>query len=400
MEILYIAHCVPWPPDKGDRIRAFHSISQLAKHHRVHVACFTRSARDVDAVSELQRHLASVRIEVLDLPRAFLRGLLALARGGSFTVGFHYSPALLRHVRSVLATGRIDAVVLLSSSAAAYAPQTVPLLADWGDVDSEKRLQYARLRTPGFPHWLEGHRLRRVEREIALKARRTFLTTPAELELFRRIAPEAAVECCGNGVDTAYFDPDAVGTLPAGLRERNYIAFVGVLNYFPNSDAVCWFAQHVFPLLRARDPRLELILVGRDPSREVTQLAEHEAITVTGEVPDVRPYLAGARGVIAPLRIARGIQNKVLEALAMGKPVLASEPVCQTFAPDFPMGLIRCSAPEDYVRAVTDLPPTHDAERRIVHATRDRFSWSAALRPILDELVQVRLEDDGGRDRD
>jgi polysaccharide biosynthesis protein PslH len=389
MEILYVAHCVPWPPDKGDRIRAFHSIRQLAQRHKVHVACFTRSARDAEAVSELQAHLASLRIEVLDLSSCFLRGLLGLARGGSFTTEFHRSPALLAHVRSVLATGRIGAVVLLSSSSAAYAPEGVPFLADWGDVDSEKRLQYARMRRPGFPHWLEGHRLRRVERDMGLKARCTFMTTEAELQLFRQIAPGSPSACCGNGVDTEYFDPQSTYELPAELAGRKYIAFVGVLNYFPNTDGICWFAREMFPKLRACDPQLELVLVGRNPNHEVVQLAKQPAITVTGEVPDVRSYVAGARAVIAPLRIARGIQNKVLEALAMGKRVLASDAVCQTFAPHQPVGLIPCISADDYIRAAADLPPAPDADPEIVSASRARFSWSAALEPILAELDRL-----------
>jgi sugar transferase (PEP-CTERM/EpsH1 system associated) len=389
MEILYVAHCVPWPPDKGDRIRAFNSIRQLAKRHRVHVACFTLNARDAEAVSELQHHLASLRIEVLTLSACFLRGLLGLARGGSFTTEFHRSPALLAHMRSVLATGRIGAVVLLSSSSSAYAPEGVPFLADWGDVDSEKRLQYAKMRRPGFPHWLEGHRLRRVERDMARKASCTFMTTETELQLFHQIAPGAVSACCGNGVDTEYFDPQRRYDLPAELVGRKYVAFVGVLNYFPNTDGICWFAKEIFPELRARDPELELVLVGRNPSQEVMQLAKQPAITVTGEVPDVRPYVAGARAVVAPLRIARGIQNKVLEALAMGKRVLASEAVCQTFVPHQPVGLIPCISSEDYVRAAADLPAASEPDPEIVGASRARFSWSAALEPILTELDRL-----------
>lgn len=389
MEILYIAHCVPWPPDKGDRIRAFYSLRELTKHHRVHLACFTRDARDAEAVSELRDRLASVRIEVLDLPRAILRGFFGLARGGSFTVEFHRSPELQAYVRSILESHRIGAVVLLSSSTAAYAPATVPFLADWGDVNSEKRFQYARVRFPGFPHWLEGHRLRRVEREVALWARRTFLTTQNELQLFNQIAPEGLAKCCGNGVDIDYFDPYSVLEAPTNLYGRKYLVFVGVMNYFPNNDAVCWFAEHIFAQLRQCDPQLELFIVGRNPTRDVIQLASHPGITVTGAVDDVRPYIAAARAVVVPIRVARGIQNKVLEALAMGKQVLASEEICRTFEPDHPTGLVRCTSLDDYVHAAADLPRTPDPIRCIVEATRQRFSWSSALVPLLIELEQL-----------
>jgi polysaccharide biosynthesis protein PslH len=389
VEILYIAHCVPWPPDKGDRIRAFHSVSNLTKHHRVHLACFTRNAQDADAVSELRHRLASVRIEVLDLPTSLLRGFLGLARGGSFTVEFHRSPALQAYIRSVLVDHRIEAVVLLSSGTAAYAPDTIPFLADWGDVDSEKRFQYARMRFPGLPHWFEGRRLRRIECDVALRSRRTFLTTDNELQLFRQIAPEAPIACCSNGVDVDYFDPRSTFGVPPQLRGRNYIVFVGVLNYFPNSDGACWFADQIFPQLRQRDPQLELVLVGRNPSHDVATLANRPGITVTGAVEDVRPYLAAARAAVVPLRIARGIQNKVLEALAMGKRVLVSEAVHRTFMPHYPVGVIGCRSPDDYADAVADLPATAGPDWSIADATRARFSWSAALAPLLSELDRL-----------
>ena len=394
MEILYVAHCVPWPPDKGERIRAFHSVSHLAEHHRVHLACIAKSPAEAAAPSALRERLASVRIEVLDVRPAILRGFLGAARGGSFTTAFHAIPALRAHVRSVIATRPIKAVVLLSSATACFAPTTIPFLADWGDVDSEKRLQYARMRFPGLPHRIEGHRLRQAERHYAQLSRRTFLTTPNELHLFETIAPAAPLACSGNGVDVDFFDPRAAPHVPAELAARNYIVFVGMLNYFPNADGVRQFAETVFPALRRQDPALELLLVGRHPTREVVNLGRQDGITVTGAVDDVRPYLAAARAVIAPLRLARGVQNKVLEALAMGKRVLASEEVCRTFMPELPAGVIRCTSADDYLRAAAALPATPDVDGSIVAAARRRFSWSGNLAPILAELAQI--ERDGG----
>jgi glycosyltransferase involved in cell wall biosynthesis len=148
----------------------------------------------------------------------------------------------------------------------------------------------------------------------------------------------------------------------------------------------------VFPLLRRDDPELELLLVGRNPTQRVMRLARREGVTVTGAVPDVRPYLAAARGVVAPLRIARGVQNKVLEALAMGKQVLASEEVCRTFLPDPPQGVVRCATPADYARAVAALPPHAAADMTIARATRARFGWARNLEPLLAELAAIERE--------
>ena len=130
--------------------------------------------------------------------------------------------------------------------------------------------------------------------------------------------------------------------VPADLAGRNFLVFIGTLNYFPNADGVCWFADTVFPALRRQEPDLELFLVGREPTQEVVRLGERAGITVTGAVDDVRPYVAAARAAITPLRLARGVQNKVLEALAMGKRALVSQAVCDTFQPELPPGVIRC----------------------------------------------------------
>jgi len=392
MEILYISHCVPWPPDKGDRIRAFHTLSRLVEHHRVHLACLSRSAEEAAAQSPLKARLASSHIEVLDILRAVMRGFIGFARGGSFTTAFHTSPALADYIRSLIASRPIEAAVILSSSMGGYAPEQIPFLADWGDVDSEKRLQYAKIRFPGFVQRLEGLRMRKDECEISLRARRTFLTTPNELQLFASIAPGARAALSGNGVDTDYYDPRGGIEIPADLKARKFLVFVGMMDYFPNVDGVRWFAETVFPVLRAREPDLRVYLVGRNPAREVIGLGRQDGIIVTGAVPDVRPYLAAARAVIAPLRIARGVQNKVLEALAMGKRVLASDAVCRTFNPALPEGVMTCRTPDDYLKALAALPTDSGFDMEVADAARKRFSWTASLDPIVAALDEIACE--------
>jgi sugar transferase (PEP-CTERM/EpsH1 system associated) len=395
MEIVYIAHCVPWPPDKGDRIRAFHVIQHLVKNHRVHLVCLTRNAADAMAPSPFGKAIASLRIEVLNIPGAALRGLFGIAAGCSFTTAFHTSPALRRYVRLLLADHPIHAAVVLSSSMAGYAPANIPFLADWGDVDSQKRLDYAKMRRFGWAQRLEALRMRTEECAVARRAHCTFMTTVSELQLFQRMAPGVPARISGNGVDTEYFDPRLPLKSPSGLRRGQYLLFVGMLDYFPNSDAACWFAREVFPALRRRNPDLDLMLVGRNPGRDVIALARQDGVSVTGAVPDVRPYLAGARAVIAPLRIARGVQNKVLEALAMGKRVLASEPVCQTLRPDLPPGITCCTTPADYIEAAEKISHEAAVDWAIADAARLRFSWPRNLETILTELS--RIETGGGR---
>ena len=389
MELVYVAHCVAWPPDKGDRIRVFHSVRELVKQHNVHLACIARSEEESKAESYLRDYCSSVKIKTLDRWRALARGLTSLARGGSFTTKFFYDPELHAHIRAMISAHPIEAAVLSSSAMAGYALDDIPFLADWGDVDSEKRLEYARLRVGGVLHSLEGRRLRQVEREYGERSHRTFLTTLNELNLYQNIAPEAPAVLAGNGVDADFFAPISERHVPEKLRNRNMLLFVGVMSYYPNADGASRFAHEIFPALRQRDPSLELFLVGRNPSWDVMQLAKLDGVTVTGAVPDVRPYLASARAAIAPLRIARGIQNKVLEALAMGKAVLASEEVCRTFHPDLPFGVKCCVSTEDYIEAMSSLPKSAKPDLAIAEAARQSFSWSNKLAPLLAALASI-----------
>jgi sugar transferase (PEP-CTERM/EpsH1 system associated) len=366
-------------------------VSQIIKDHRVHVACVARSEQEAVAESDLRSRCASVFIHRLDKRQAFARGLAHFVAGGCFSTAFFRSQALHRHIQRMIGSFPIEAVVLLSSGMASYAPQRIPFIADWSDIDSEKWFQYARSAFPGFAYRLEGRRLRRVECDSAIRSRRTFFTTPNEVQIFQSIAPQARVGCSGNGVDFEYFDPRGPIEVSDDLRRREFLAFVGVFNYFPNSDGACWFAENVYPELRRRNPRLELILVGRNPNNNVLRLKRIEGITVTGAVDDVRPYVAAARGVVVPLRIARGIQNKALEALAMGKRVLASEAVCNTFQPELPEGVVPCQSVEDYARAAA-LPATPDPDMTIRDNARPRFSWAGNLSPLLSELAAIERD--------
>jgi glycosyltransferase involved in cell wall biosynthesis len=165
-----------------------------------------------------------------------------------------------------------------------------------------------------------------------------------------------------------------------------------MLDYYPNVDGICRFATEVFPVLRRRNPNIELFVVGRNPTREVQRLAGRDGIIVIGAVDDVRPYLARAQAVVVPLRIARGVQNKVLEALAMGKPVLASEQACATFHPALPHGVVCCRSTEEYAAVVEALPARSTPDPSIAASARTRFDWAASLRPLIDALHAIAQE--------
>jgi len=283
----------------------------------------------------------------------------------------------------------------------------VPLVLDMVDVDSEKWMQYAALRQPAFAYAAEGRRLRRVEAAYARRARSVILTTRNEADVLtgftanhskvnQRAANDSAnsrVVTMENGVDFDYYDPEAAPSTAAMRFPR--LVFVGAMDYFPNADGIRRFATEVFPQVRRECEGLELVIVGRNPTRAVRQLASAAGVVVTGAVPDVRPYLAEALAVVAPLAIARGIQNKVLEALAMGKRVLASPAVAQTFGslPDatVPVGVRCCREVSDYVAGLREASQGWPYEPVIREAARARFTWNRNLDVLSRELDCARV---------
>jgi polysaccharide biosynthesis protein PslH len=385
MDILFLSHCVPYPPDKGEKIRAWHELQALGAKHRVHLVCFAKNGEEAAQAQKLKDCCASIFVQPLGAYRALGRAALGFAAGLSLNISYYRSAPMRRHIQSL--RPHLAAVLAYSSAVVQFAPAGVPLYIDMVDVDSEKWREYGARRQPGALYRMEAKRLRACEKRYAESARCTFVTTPREQRILETIAPGARVESIMNGVDFDFFDPARV---PATSdAQRGCIVFVGQMNYFPNVDACRWFAESVFGELRVQYPALEFLIVGRDPAREVRQLANIGGVRVTGSVPDVRPYLASALAMVAPLRIARGVQNKVLEALAMGKRVLASPEVASTFGESLPEGITVCKTGADYARAL--LGPW-DPQPQIRESARTRFCWERNLLPLIQEMEQ-ELED-------
>jgi sugar transferase (PEP-CTERM/EpsH1 system associated) len=347
----------------------------------VHLVCFARSEREVEQAEALRSRCASVYVELLNKPVALSRAALRFGAGSSLTLAFYFSARMKQHVRDLIAREKMFGSLVYSSAMAQYAPEDLPMVVDLVDVDSEKWLQFGETRRLGSLYRWEGRRLRREEIRQQQRATRTLVTTEQEARLLGSFTGNGAAEWMENGVDEAFFDPAVVSAAPMPAGQRPLV-FVGAMDYYPNADAVRWFAENVFPEWRRRTPPASFWIVGRNPGAEVRQLAKTEGIHVTGQVADVRPYLVAAEVVIAPLRIARGIQNKVLEALAMGKLVLVSPEVAQCFGGDLPIGLTVCKTPQDYLDAASTGGRAVASDTGIREAACRRFSWEANLRTL------------------
>lgn len=327
--LLYLTHRIPFPPNKGDKIRSHHLLHHLSQRYHVHLGTFIDDPHDWRYVAQVEALCASAYFGRLDPAMARIRSLGALLRGGPLTLDYYRHAGLTRWVAQLLRTHPVERFLVFSAAMAQFvpAPARGRRVIDFVDVDSDKWGQYAT--SKAWPASLlyrrEARQLLRCERDIAARFDAALFVSPAEAGLFRRLAPESAdkIDYFSNGVDTDYFSPAHASADPYPAGELP-IVFTGAMDYWPNVDAVVWFADAVLPAILARHPRAVFHIVGAKPDPRVLALAGRCGVRVRGRVDDIRPYLAHARVAVAPLRLARGIQNKVLEAMAMAKPVVLS----------------------------------------------------------------------------
>jgi sugar transferase (PEP-CTERM/EpsH1 system associated) len=327
--VLFLCHRLPWPPDKGDKIRSYRVLRRLVEHHRVYLGSFVDDPADWKYLAPVEALCAGVCVRPLKPWRARWRALASLARGEPLTVGVYRDSVMRRWVERLLADRKLEFALCFSSGVAPFVMPHAQLrrVMDFVDVDSDKWHQYAQSHRglSRLVYRREARRLAKFEQAIAAQFDASILVSEVEAGFFRRQVPASAGKVYGipNGVDGGYWDPQRTFPNPYRSDERA-VVFVGAMDYRANVDAAQWFAREVWPRIRARRQDARFYVVGSNPTPAVRALGQLAGIVVTGRVEDVRPYVAHAHIVAAPLRIARGIQNKVLEALAMEKVVLAT----------------------------------------------------------------------------
>jgi len=392
--LLFLSHRIPYPPNKGDKIRSFHLLEYLARRYRVHLGTFVDDPEDWQHLSALDRWCESRMVRPLHPGRARLKSLAGLATGEPLTLPYYRDGRLSAWVHRVLEEQEVGHVLIYSSAMAQY------LLGEEGwrgrvvmdlvDVDSDKWRQYAQSRS--WPmSWIyrrEAERLLRFERAAGAAFDATLLVSEEEAALFRRLAPEAAprVHALRNGVDLAWFDPAVEHPSPYE-GPGPHLVFTGAMDYWPNVDAVAWFVEEVMPRLRAGFPRLEFHVVGSRPTERVRELAGEPGVQVTGAVPDIRPWIAHADAAVAPMRIARGIQNKVLEAMAMARPVVVSPMGAEGIEAEAGRELLVAESGEAFAGALAGLLRDGKRAAALGRAARERvvaeYGWERTL-PLLD----------------
>jgi len=393
-DLLYLTHRIPFPPNKGDKIRAYNVLRYLQRHFRVHLGTFIDDPADLQYARQLAAGCASAFFIRLHPRLARLSSVPALWRGESLSVAYYRHPAMRDWVRDTLAQHRIDTALAFSGPMAQYLPARTargPLhrVLDLVDVDSEKWQNYADHRRWPMSSLFrrEGRNLLEFERAAARGYDQVLLVSRAEAELFRLRAPESGHKTgyFSNGVDTAYFAPRP--GVPDPYHGARALVFTGAMDYPPNIEAVVWMAERVMPALRLRFPDLQFHIVGARPDPQVRMLARLPGIHVSGTVPDIRPYLQHAALAVAPLRIARGIQNKILEAMAMAKTVVATPQALEGLSAVPGQDLICAATAIEFIQHIGE---QLQAPQPLGTAARDRvlhdYQWERNLERLGDVL--------------
>ena len=388
-KLLYLVHRVPYPPNKGDKIRSFNILKYLAEHYEVHLGTFVDDPADWQYTPELEKYCSEQYVAPLNSIASKLRSLPALLGKKPMSVPYYADAGLQAWVNGQKKAHDFDAVLVFSSAMAQYvmgaAWQDVKRVIDFVDVDSDKWEQYSQSKS--WPmSWLyrrEADTLIAYDNAVAAEFDASLFVSAKEAELFCKLAPDSAkkISFFNNGVDTEFFSPVKQFDSPYidGCRT---IVFTGAMDYWANVDAVVWFSHQILPAICQQNDNVKFYIVGSKPDEKVKALAANPNIVVTGAVDDMRPYLAHAAVAVAPMRIARGIQNKVLEAMAMECPTVVSPQGYEGINAAVEHELIVVNEVQEWVNEISRLLSGNDGEeigaaarQRVVHD----YSWQGSL---------------------
>ena len=399
-KLLYLCHRIPFPANKGDKITTCNTLKFLSQHYDIYLGCFIDDPFDHRYISDVESYCKETLFIDLNTQLAKVKGLKAFLTGNPITLPYYYHPKMQKWVQDAVRTQQIHKAFIYSGCMAQYVlgneMSSLHKVIQFADIDSDKWRQYAE-KTRGIMHWIyqrEHRTLAKFERYVAGKFAVSCFISDNETQLFREmVADQPAlhdhIQTLSNGIDCDFFSPSAKTQLDEDypLAQQNYVIFTGAMNYWANADAVTWFVETIWPKVHQALPDSKFYIVGSSPTKEVQELQHIPGVVVTGRVEDVRPYLHHAKAAVAPMQIARGIQNKILEAMAMEKPVLTTGLGIEGIEEYPEKDVFVSDSPQEIVSWVTD-----KLTDNIYQATQSRtwlestYSWPAKLNPLLGYL--------------
>jgi sugar transferase (PEP-CTERM/EpsH1 system associated) len=397
--ILFLCHRIPYPPNKGDKIRSYNILKHLLENNNVSVGFLVDEPKDLKHVPTLKRQVKNLFYDQIQAGKKKIRSAVkAFIQGQPITVPYFYSSQLQYEIDAFLDNHSFDTIICSSSPSAEYVFQSrhykrlkekVHLVMDFIDMDSQKWLQYAPAeKFPlSFIYRREASKLLEYEKRIEKEFDDLVIVSEAEKDLFQSHIPTSKLQPISNGVDLDFFNP---GYQPQTGILSPSLVFTGAMDYRPNIDGAIWFAEHVFPLIRLRFPDISFYLVGSSPAPQLTRLGRTNGIIVTGFVSDIRDYIQQADVCVIPLKIARGIQNKVLEAMAMGKAIVSTPQAAEGLNINMQRDICIQKNAEDFANAVISLLSDQEKSDRFGNHAREvverNYSWKQNL-ASLDTII-------------
>ena len=390
MKLLVVSHNVPFPPNKGEKIRTYHLLRELAREHDIHLIALARDPSDLAHTENLLEFCERVELCRVDPIISKVYALVALVLGLPMTFGFFFSFKVKRLVRRWVAESGYDAAFAICSSAGPYlyGLRNVTTVIDYIDVDSAKWHQYAQSsRAPqSWIYAVEHKRLGDWEARLCRDYDFSLLTSETEKQRLAALAPGCnhKIVVCPNGIDTEFFTPAG----PAPVDDEPTLVFTGQMDYLPNVDAAKYFYREILPLVRQEFPQARFVIVGRNPTPELHQCCPDAEIT--GEVDDIRPYVRNARVFVAPLRLAFGVQNKVLEAMACRVPVIATSQILSGMETKVGQDLLVGDDPITFAQQICSLLSDDRYRDAVAQAgyeyVHNHHDWPASADLITDRL--------------
>jgi sugar transferase (PEP-CTERM/EpsH1 system associated) len=393
MNILYVCHRFPFPPKRGGKIRPFNMIQHFHKKgHKVWVNSLVRTEEEQKETAGIEEFCHEHFMAKVDDKVQTAKMILRLPTLIPSSMGFFHSTELKQQINKLLATVKFDLIFVHCSSVAQYVENVtdIPKILDYGDMDSQKWLSYTSFKP--FPinlgYWLEGTKMEREEKRLAKKFTMGTATTKMEWKTLDDYQTGITTDWFPNGVNAEFFKPDGEGYNPKA------ISFIGRMDYYPNQECMFDFCKNVLPLIKAVVPDVELFIVGAEPTEKVKALGNIDGVTVTGSVDDVRPYILRTAAMVAPLNIARGTQNKILEAMAMGVPVVSSEMAAGGIDAVDGEHFLTANSPKEYAEALIKLMQNSDERERLSILGRERVltnhDWQNSMKrleAIVDKCI-------------
>lgn len=388
--LLFLCHRIPYPPNKGDKIRSFNILKKLREHYDIYLACFVDDPFDKQYVDTLKEFCVDVCALDQNKTLAKVKGLTSFLTGKPITLPYYASAQMSQWVTRTFLQQKIDKIFIYSSSMAQYcdAPEFshAKKVIDFVDIDSDKWRQYAEKKS-GLAKWVfnrEYKKLATYERDIATKFDFSLFVSPDEADMFKSLQNDTLhnkIFGLLNGVDIEFFNPQAQ-TDPEDTPDNPYLVFTGAMDYWANVESVVWFAEKAWPKIIEKHPECQFYIVGGNPSHEVQQLAKLKGVYVTGRVHDIRPYILNANCVIAPMQIARGIQNKVLEAMALDKPIVCTSMAMEGINAAASEAIHITDDADEFAQAcLSFLAKDVDSKNR--EWVLANFTWQQTLMPLL-----------------